>query len=136
MTGVRMTIRGLQEAQKANLELLAAMRPDGAVGRTIVIATAETHRRLTRNTPHDIGALRATRRTEVIGLRGRVYNDPGARNPRSRTPPAEYDVYLHAQGRIPGLRSGIRASMPYTVEHDGPKIAHRAIKLMVKGFPQ
>ena len=132
---IGLTIRGLQEAQRANLELIAAMKPTGAVNRVVIWATTETHRRLTPNTPHDYGALRASRRIEVEGLRGRVFNDPGARAPRSKTPPAEYDVYLHQRGQVPGLRSGIQASMPYTVDTAGPTIQSRAVTMLLESLP-
>ena len=133
---VSLTITGLQEAQEANLKLIAALQPTGALNRVIIWATTETHRRLTPNTPHDTGALRASRRVEVQGLEGRVFDDPAAANPRSRTPPSRYDVYLHAMGEVPGLRSGIRASMPYTVRTAGPSITQRAGKMLLRQLPQ
>jgi hypothetical protein len=64
-----------------------------------------------------------------------VFNDPGARAPRSKTPPAEYDVYLHQRGQVPGLRSGIQASMPYTVDTAGPTIQSRAVTMLLESLP-
>ena len=133
---VSLTITGLQEAQEANLRLIAALQPTGALNRVIIWATTEMHGRLTPNTPHDTGALRASRRVEIQGLEGRVFNDPAAANPRSRTPPSRYDVYLHAMGERSGISGGILASMPYTVRTAGPGIARKAGRMLIRQLPQ
>ena len=133
---VRITIEGLQRAQQANEKMIVTLRPSGAFGRAILFATTEAHRRAVYNTPWDTGGLRASHRMEMDGLRGRVFIDPAAVNPRQGgRKPAVYGYYLHQQGMRPGLRGGIRAFYKYTVERDGKKIAERAIKLIRGALP-
>lgn len=118
------SLKGLQDAQKRNLRRIAALKPGGFIDAVLQWAAGEAHRHWTYYTPHETGALRASRRIEMDSAHGRaiVFTAPEARNPKSKTPPAEYDVYLHAQGFIPGLRSGIRASAPYTVIKIKPRL--------------
>lgn len=133
---MKITIEGLQEAQQANAQIINALQPKGAYGRAVQFMTTEAHRRAIANTPWDTGGLRAAHRMKIKGLRARVYLDPGARNPRQgNRRPAEYGFELHKQGLIPGIRGGIRAFYQYTVDHDGPKIAKRAISILRKGLP-
>jgi hypothetical protein len=130
---VRLTIRGIQEAQRANLRIINAMKPSGGLGRAIQYALGALHRRAVYNTPWDTGSLRASHRIEWNGgYRGRIYIDPGATNPRSSQRPAEYGPRLHAQGKIPGIRGGVRAFYTYTVEAFGEQIARDAIRIVVK----
>ena len=127
---IRLSIKGLQEAQKKNLRRVAALKPGGAMDAILQWAIGEVHRHWTYNTPHETGALRASRRIRTYFGNGTalVLTDPGATNPKSGTRPAEYDVYLHAQGFIPGLRSGVRASGPYTVLKVRPMIQRKATR--------
>lgn len=124
------SLKGLQDAQKKNLRRIAAMKPGGAIDAILQWAIGEVHRHWTYNTPHETGALRASRRVflELGNGRAFVRTDPAAVNPKSGAHPARYDVYLHAQGFIPGLRSGIRASGPYTVMKIRPMIQHKATR--------
>lgn len=132
---MRLTIEGLQELQQLNAKIIAALQPSGALGRAIQYATTQVHRRAIYNTPWDTGGLRASHRMTVEASRGEVFIDPGAVNPRQHNKrPAEYGVYLHAQGMIPGLRGGIRAFYQYTVERDGPAIIKEAERMIIKGL--
>lgn len=136
MADLSVSIRGLQEAQRANAQAIAALQPSGPFGRAIVYGTTQTHRHAIYNTPWESGGLRAAHRMDARGLRGRVYIDPSAINPRQgNRRPAEYGAYLHAQGMRPGLRGGIRAFYAYTVKHDGPRIAQDAIRVIQRGLP-
>jgi len=130
------SIRGLQEAQARNLRRIAALQPGGVLGRAIQHAAAQAHRWLTYYTPYETGALRASRRIDFdpAGPSATIYTDPGARNPASKTPPAEYDVYLHQRGMIPGRRGGIQASMPYTIRRRGEQIGRGLIQTVVRGI--
>ena len=122
--GQGLSIQGLQEAQERNLRRIAALRPEGVRGAAVQMGATRFHRALTQNTPWDTGALRASRRITFNSSvpRAQVFTSGNAYNPRSSTPPAEYDVYLHAQGFKSGLRGGIRASFPYTMQQQGPQI--------------
>ena len=133
---LRLTIEGIQQAQRANQQAIAAIKPSGAFGRAIKYATTQAHRYAIYNTPWDTGGLRASHRMKLQGLRGEVYIDPAAVNPRQRNArPAEYGARLHQQGMRPGVRGGIRAFYQYTVEHDGSTIGEEAIRMIVRGLP-
>lgn len=130
-----LSIKGLQEAQQANLQMIAAMKPSGALGRAVQYAALAAHRHAVPSTPHEYGALRAAHRVKVTGLRARIYIDPGATAPRRKVKPSVYGVYLHGHGMRPGLRSGVRAFYQYTVETHGAKIGEGAIRIVKAGLP-
>lgn len=113
-----LSITGLQEAQQRNLRQIAALQPRGALGEAVQWATTEAHRRAVAYTHVDTGSLRASHRIELSGVRGRVYIDPSATNPRSGTPPAEYGVYEHRRG-------GGHAFYDQVLDNDGQDISRR-----------
>jgi hypothetical protein len=80
------TIEGLQEAQAACLLALAAMRPDGALGRSVQFGLAAASRYAIASTPVKSGAWRGSHRVKQSGLRGELFLDPSARNPRGGRP--------------------------------------------------
>jgi len=124
-SGQGLSIQGLQAAQRRNLRRIAKLKPEGVRGQAVQMGAARFHRALTKNTPWDTGALRASRRiTFNAGIpRAQIFTSANAYNPRSNTRPAEYDVYLHARGIIPGRHRGTRlASFPYTMQKQGPQI--------------
>lgn len=126
---VKLSITGIQEAQAQNLRRVAALRPTGAFGAAIRDATAEAHRYAVALTHVDTGALRASHRVQVTGVRGRVFVDPGALNPRSGRRTAEYGVYEHRRG-------GGHAFYERVVSEHGAEILRRArldVKLGVEG---
>lgn len=136
-----LSIQGLQEAQQRNLKRIAALSPDGVLGRAVQWAAGEMHRHLTANTPWETGALRASRRITFTedgdDVRAQIFDSRNAYNPRSNTPPAEYDVYLHARGFAPGLRGGIQASYPWTRQKYGQTITSRMmgrVKIGLRGI--
>jgi hypothetical protein len=120
---IRLDISGIQRAEKRNLRRIARLRPENARQRAVKTMATTAHRWAVYFTPWQTGSLRASHRIQVHGARARVYIDPGATNPRSRTRPAVYGQYLHEQGMIPGLRGGIRAFYAYTVQEKGDRIA-------------
>lgn len=132
---MELSIKGLQEAQRANLQMVRAMRPSGALGRAIQYAGLAMHRHVIPSTPHEYGALRAAHRVENKPLQARIYIDPGARAPRSKQRPSVYGAILHGHGMIPGLRSGIRAFYAYSIETYGAKVAKGAIREFKKALP-
>lgn len=126
-----LSIQGLQEAQQRNLKRIAALSPDGALGRAVQWAAGEMHRHLTANTPWETGALRASRRITFTedgdDVRAQIFDSRNSYNPRSSTPPHEYDVYLHERGFRPGLRGGIQASYTWTRLKYGQTITKRML---------
>jgi hypothetical protein len=87
------------------------------------------------NTPWDYGALRASHRLEVKKLRAIIYIDPGAKHPRSKTPPSEYGPILHDQGMIPGVRGGVRAFYAYTEKTSGDSILRQGAEMLKGALP-
>lgn len=133
---VRVTIEGIQEAQQANEKAIRALKPAGSFGQAVKYTTTEAHRRSVYNTPWDTGGLRAAHRMQISGLRGEIFIDPGAVNPRQGgARPAVYGAVLHGQGMRPGLRGGVRAFYQYTAEQEGPGILREAEKILKRGLP-
>ena len=134
---VNLSIQGIQEAQAANLKAIAAVKPTGAMGQAVKDGAATAHRYAVYFTPWEHGALRAshTIRIEGGGLRGRIYISPSAVAPRRKTRPAEYGVYLHAQGRRAGLRGGIRAFYEHTWAVKGDEILRKMAETVKRGLP-
>lgn len=122
------TIRGLQEAQAANVQIIAALRPSGAFGRAIQYATASAHRYAASVTAVDTGAWRASHRMAVTGLRGDVFLAAGALNPRSGTPVETYATIWEARG-------GRHAAYRRTVDEAGPRIQAEAGAMVLGDLP-
>jgi hypothetical protein len=125
---VNLTITGIQEVQRANLQAIAALRPQGAFGRAIIYAATAAHRYAVAITHVDTGSLRASHRVEVKGTRGRIYIDPNSVNPRSRTRPVVYGVYEHQRG-------GSHAFYQRVVDERGSDIADGALRELMRGLP-
>lgn len=116
---MKLTIKGIQESQARNLRRIAALRPNSTFGRVIRDATIRAYRYAEAITHVDTGSLRASHRMQVQGLRGRIYLDPSARNPRSGLPVSVYGPYEHARG-------GSHAFYHRTVVERGPEIGKQA----------
>ena len=124
----QLSIEGIQEVQQRNLRRIAALQPEGEAGEAVRDAVVALHRHavsITHVGRYNVGgnfvgggALRASHRMEVDGLEGQIYIDPGARNPRSKTPPSEYGVYEHARG-------GEHAFYDRTESEYGPTVSER-----------
>lgn len=127
MADVSMTITGLQEVQDLNIRLIAAMKPSGGLGRAVKYATTEAHRYAVAITHVDTGALRASHRMEIEGLRGIISIDPTAKNPRSKALTSEYGVVEHERG-------GQHAFYERTVKERGGKISQRAARFVTDGI--
>ncbi len=116
---MRVTIKGLQQAQKAMLKVLTAVKPEGGLGRAVLYLATEAHRVLVSNTHVDTGAYRASQfiRREAQG-RYRIYIDPSATNPRTSAKPVDY-------GPVEEARGGSHAAYQRTYEQ-APALAGRA----------
>lgn len=122
---VGLTITGLQAAQAKNLRRVAALQPSGALGRAVLYGTTAAQRAAVANTHVDTGALRASHRMEVGGLRGRVFIAPDAVNPQSNARTAVYGAYEHARG-------GNHAFYDRVIAEQGPQIEHE-MRRIVRG---
>lgn len=92
------TIEGLQEAQEANLHNIWALRPTSDFGRAIKTGVILAEQVAVVKTHVATGSLRASHRIKLSGLRGMVYIDPHAVNPRTKQKPSVYGVYEHNRG--------------------------------------
>ena len=131
MLDISMTIEGLQAAQQAHIQLMAALKPSGAFGQAIQHATARAHRYAVAITHVDTGSLRASHRMRIHrrGLRGTVYIDPGAVNPRTGQRPADYGRTEHARG-------GSHAFYARTIAEEGPAILQDVDGILRRGLPR
>jgi len=94
------SIQGLQEALYANQKRIAALKTEGAFGKFVKNATISLQRYaigITHVWWDRGGGLRASHRMELTGMRGRIYLDPNAVNPRGQRP-AVYGPYEEARG--------------------------------------
>lgn len=118
---------GLQEAQLDNLQRIARLRPEGELGQAIKDTTLGAHRfavQITHVWPVLGGGLRAAHRAEVKGLRGRVFIDPSAVNPRGGKP----SIYGFYENR----RGGDHAFYDRTEEEFIPRTEDAIIKVISK----
>ena len=87
-------------AQRDNLRAIAALQPNGAMGAAVQVALIKVQRYAVQVTHVDTGSLRAAHRMELdsSGLRGAVFIDPSASNPRAKTPVWKYGQEEHKRG--------------------------------------
>lgn len=125
-----MTIEGIQEAQDDNLRAIAALKPEGALGRMVQSVATDLHRHAVSITHVDTGALRASHRIQISngGLRGMIYIDAGSRNPRSKQKPSVYGAYEHARG-------GTHAFYDRTLAEAGNPAVDRAVNRFIGDLP-
>lgn len=127
------TIEGIQELQRANLQAMAALRPSGALGRAVRWATMAVHRYAVAITHVDTGALRASHQMHYReghrDAEGRVDINPSTRNPKHGIPPARYGPVEHA-------RAGSHAFYERTYFEAGPDIIYRAGTMLARGLPR
>lgn len=122
-----MTIKGLQEAQQANQRRMAELKPSGAFGRAIQYATATLQRHaigITHVWKVKGGGLKSSHRMrlEAGGLRGVIYIDPAAVNPRGQRP----SVY----GPVEHARGGDHAFYARTVDEAGPQVVRQVSNMV------
>lgn len=120
---LKIEIEGLKEAQAANVRRIQALKPSGKLGGVVRDALVWAHRYLVSITHVDTGAYQASQRVEVEGAEGRLFVDPNARNPRSKTPPVEYSVYEEARG-------GGHAAYARTVRHAETVLLRQGVEIL------
>ena len=127
----KLTIRGIQELQRANAQIINALKPEGARGRAVKYGLTEGQRAAQIETHVDTGALKASHRMyyDADGPRGTIYIDPTAANPRTGAKTSVYGLTEHARGdphdfyarveRLHGKRIG--EGMIHVIYSDLPK---------------
>ena len=119
MSPIGGTIRGIQEAQRANEQDMRAISPRGALGKAIKEGTQQAHRYAQIITHVDTGAWKGSHRMRFreasSSARGEVYIDPRSVNPLHGERPAIY-------ASIWEEREGEMAVYKRTVDERGDKI--------------
>jgi hypothetical protein len=126
---MKLTLRGLQQAQAANNRSIAALKPNNALGRGIVYATTALHRytvAITHVWRYKGGGLRAGHRMQIdqqaTSIHGMIYIDPQAVNPRGQKP-SIYGPFEHARG-------GDHAFYARAVDEAGERVAKQAVRII------
>ncbi len=125
---LHLTITGIQEAMAANQKAIAALKPQGALGRAIQSALIAAHRYAATITHVDTGSLRASHRMTMNGTRGLIFIDSSFVNPRSRSRPVEYGFIEHRRGFPHNFYER-------TVNERGDAIAQAAMDEVLRGLP-
>jgi hypothetical protein len=102
-----------------------AILSTGAFGRMIWYTTMLAHRYAVAATHVDTGSLNASHRIDVQGIRGEIYIDPAAVNPRSLAWVRDYAHVEHARG-------GEHAFYELTVDRGGDMIVREAANLFTR----
>jgi hypothetical protein len=117
---VTVGIRGIQEAQRWNQRAIAALKPGNEYTRAVRDIVTQLHRYEVSITHVDTGALRASLRMRVDGLKGRIYIDENSRNPRTGAKPSVY-------GEIENARGYSHAFGARTVAEAAPQVVGQAL---------
>lgn len=123
----KVAIEGYQELQAANRKLLAAVRPQGALGAANLYATKSMLRGVESRAHSDTGTYQASIRAEFNGLTGRVYVAPN-RNPKSGGIAAAYARFEEARG-------GSHAAFANTAKQDEQRAAQEGVQLIIGALP-
>ena len=128
MIQVRATIEGLQEAQDANLMVIAAMEPGGALEQATRWVLVGAHRYLVAITHVDTGAYRAGHRMELKGARGEIFVDPSAINPKTGRKVTSYARHEEARG-------GSHAAYGRTFDEVGARLVAEGQTIIMRALP-
>ena len=127
----RLTIRGIQELQRANAQMINALKPSGARGRAVQYGLTEGQRYAQAITHVDTGALKASHRMKYNAgpPSGEIYIDPTTRNPVTNAMPSIYGVYEHGHG-------GTHAFYERVERERGKVISDGMIGVITGAFPR
>jgi len=121
------TIRGIQEAQKANLEHIRDFEPNGAFQMAVKAGIILSQQSAVRKTHKVTGALAGSHRIQLRGNSGSVFLDPNARNPHSRALTSVYGIVEHKRGGSHAFYRRVR-------DEDGTMIQRAVAKEFLRGF--
>jgi hypothetical protein len=128
MIQINATIQGLQEAQDANLRVIAALDPAGPLEQATRWVLVGAHRYLVTITHVDTGAYRASHRMELEGTRGEIFVDPSARNPQTGKRVRSYAIYEEKRG-------GSHAAYGRTVDEVGVRLVQEGQNIILRSLP-
>jgi len=147
---LKATLRGSQEAQDKNAQMVGALQPRGALGEAVKYAVTDLHRyevsishvgrykQSARGTYYYSksggvggGAMRASLRMDFTDggntARGRTFFDPSATNPLTKRKPVEYSVYENRRG-------GEHAMQDRTIRERWPTTQRNALDIVARGL--
>ncbi len=122
-------VRGLERIQAAARQVVEAMTEGGALGKAVRHVALGAHRYATDRTVVDTGTWRASQRVEVKGLRGRIFIDPSAVNPKGGGKPSEYGAGLELR------RGGRYAAYQQTFDQAGMNLLKEGAKIVEDALP-
>lgn len=139
----KLTITGIQKLQKANAQMINALKPRGARGRAIQYGLTEGQRKAQEITHVGRylvggvyvggGSLKASHRMQMQygggTVSGTIYIDRTTRNPVTNAMPYIYGVYEHGRG-------GTHRFYERVIEERGKAINDGMIKILVGDFPK
>jgi hypothetical protein len=124
----KVTITGLQEAQRAMLKVMTTVRPSGTLGRVVYGMATEAHRTLVSYTHVDTGSYRASQYVRPDGpARYTLSISHNNVNPRTGQKPAVYGVFEERRG-------GKHAAYARTYQQ-GNAILGRAVRYLMSELP-
>lgn len=129
---MQMTIKGLQEAQRAMVKAVAAMKPGGGLDDAVRFATIAALQYAVSITHVDTGALRASHRMRFDGAsffsgpRGVIYIDPASVRPGGGRP-SQYGV-------VENFRGGTHAFYARVPAERGETIARQAAGAVIRSM--
>lgn len=123
-------VKGIQQAQKVNVQAIRALEPRGSIGQALKEAAVFAHRYLVQVTHVDTGAYQAAHRIELDlrALQAVISPDPSATNPRSGLLVVEYYGYEEARG-------GDHAAYERTEKEAGDRTAGIMVERVVRDLP-
>lgn len=101
-SGLKITVEGLIELQRANEELIHTIRPQNQLGRSVKRVLTFLHKYAVRITHRQTGALASSHVMEFLVRRkrieGRLFISRRTRNPSTGARPYKYGVEEHERG--------------------------------------
>lgn len=125
---MRVTIKGLQQAQKAMLRAMAAVKLESGLDRAVHVATTYAHRFAVYVSHRDTGAMANSHMIQrEAAARYRIFLSETAKNPRTSALVSVYGVAEHNRGDS-------HAYYERTYQQ-GPQILSRASAYLVSQLP-
>jgi len=119
------TVKGLEVLQRVNTQRIKALQPQGKLGGLVQQVLLQLHAYMVVITHRLSGALAASERVRMEGLRGEIFIDPGSVNPMGQRP-AVYGPFENARG-------GEHAFIDRTVMY-APKVSAEGVRTFLNEF--
>lgn len=123
----KVTIEGYEKLQAANRKLLAAVKPNGALGAANLFVTKSMQRGVESRVHVDTGTYKSSILADFAGTVGRVYVAAN-RNPKGGGLASVYAKYEEGRG-------GSHAAFANTARQDGQRVAQEGVQLIIEALP-